>query len=193
MLAVDPGLRHCGVALFDGRGMLVGAWDVVRAKVGDYDRDADAWARTARAVWESVPEEYRDAITDVVVEMMEIREETAPRYQVDDLMQLVGVAGAIIGRFPDAVARAVRPTTMHSRHAVIKGWKGSIPKPKHHLKLLRNLSEAEQARLGFDVERYKEGCRGTRADGWKGEVGDENNLMDAVGLGLWGLGRWSSC
>lgn len=52
-------------------------------------------------------------------------------------------------------------------------WKGQVPKPVHHARILRTLNERERA--------YVEGI--------KLPASKMHNVMDAIGLGLWKLGR----
>ena len=58
-------------------------------------------------------------------------------------------------------------------------WKGSVPKDLHNERVLKRLTEDERKIL----------YAACRADGKKVSVSLLNNVIDAVGLGLWYLGR----
>jgi hypothetical protein len=74
--------------------------------------------------------------------------------------------GEAIGRHADgAVPELVEPRT----------WKGSASKPVHHRRIWAKLNVGEQ-------EIVKSSARGV-ADS------KHHNILDAVGLGLWAIGR----
>lgn len=78
-------------------------------------------------------------------------------------------------------------------------WKGSTPKPQHHAEALAALSPAELAVLPPDTAaRVSEACREGGLDAWrkpgasyygKAKGAEVHNILDAVALGLWRLGR----
>lgn len=81
------------------------------------------------------------------------------RVRTDDVIALAHAAGRISANYPDA--RWVLPAT----------WKGSVPK-REHQKRIRAALSPDEAQLLVEFN--------------KGEL---KQILDAVGLGLWHLGR----
>lgn len=57
-------------------------------------------------------------------------------------------------------------------------WKGSVPKSIHHERVLAKLSDAERVVVDQTLTRGRSIARGKR-----------HNVLDAIGLGLFGVGR----
>lgn len=95
--------------------------------------------------------------TNVVIEEPTIYPHSKARPA--DVMALQLKVGELKGRFEAAGCRVelVQPRT----------WKRQVPKPIHHIRIRKALTDAERALV--------EGQRG--------------DVLDAVGLGLWKLGR----
>lgn len=179
LLAVDPGLREIGVALFEDDQLS----RVAHLKnPNTTSRDALAWAAGAGAV-----RTWAGEIDELIVEMMVVR---AGRRDVnpDDLMQLVGLAGVLVGLYDPAPARVIRP----------EDWKGRLKKRIHHPRILRSLNPNERALVdrymgGRTTARYDstaqyiEACR--RCRGKEHPNDPIHNVIDAVGIGLDRLGR----
>ena len=78
-------------------------------------------------------------------------------------------------------------------------WKQSVPKPICHARALKDLSSAELSLLpDGTAERVRSARESGAKDGWRkpgavyygrGKGSDVHNLLDAVALGLWHLGR----
>lgn len=81
----------------------------------------------------------------------------------NDLIDLAVKAGEIRGRFSWQRSIEAHPAT----------WKGSVPKDVHHRRVLAALSAEEVALLPKTPRSKKY----------------DHNMLDAVGLGLWHLGR----
>lgn len=101
----------------------------------------------------------------VLLEQMTMRQNDE-RSQPEDLLrvQLVGASVAGILASPHA-PEFVTPMT----------WKGCVPKEIHHGRIVRRLDETERAVLERDLVGVPKGLR--------------HNVMDAVGILLYGLGR----
>lgn len=80
-----------------------------------------------------------------------------------DLITLAMIAGELRGLFRPREVTQVFP----------RAWKGNVPKAIHHPRVLAALTDAERAVLP----------KRPRAGGYDG------NMIDAIGLGLWALGR----
>ena len=122
MLAIDPGLDGLGVALFAGDELLQ-AWyspgeTRKRDARGALERGPSVWAGLARNVaWlNDAPGTRPD---NVVVERMKVYDGRAGfGKDADDLIELSGVAGAVVGTFPGAIATGY----------LACDWKGQVPK-----------------------------------------------------------------
>jgi hypothetical protein len=171
LLAIDPGAKACATATFV---------DKVLRYVGMYGpNDAAPWC--SRAVVE-IPERVNVA-----------------GVQADDLIR-VAVAGARMAercvRGAPGAVREIRPAE----------WKGSVPKPVHHVRAFGKLSIDEAAIVGGDdtlIAIHSAQLRGA-ADRWKKPgaayyrarelptvcgMKITHDLLDAVALGLYALGR----
>ena len=97
----------------------------------------------------------------VAVETMQIDSRPVPPA---DLLELNGVAGAVLG----AIVYA-SPNVRRARGYTPKQWKGTIDKETHHRRALKLLTPAERRTLGAGAK--------------------QKDIMDAVALGLYELGR----
>jgi hypothetical protein len=86
----------------------------------------------------------------------------------NDEIMLALRAGEIGGRVREAYGCPVRYVTPHE-------WKGSVPKHIHHARLLAKLDECERIIVDAARERIAKS--------------KQHNLLDAVGLGTFGVGR----
>lgn len=175
-----------GVAVFNA-GELVWA-QLVRSDDAK-TRGCSAWATMGWAVLRAVapvlgvkPDQVRDSVDEYAVECMQVY--TGPRTsakpeRVDpgDLIELAGVGGYVGG-----VLGATRSVSYLPRE-----WKGQVPKPIHQVRILKALSE-------FELDRIRDE-EGRRADlgfiTFKSAPVDAplRNTVDAVGIGLFHLGR----
>jgi hypothetical protein len=97
----------------------------------------------------------------VVLEKMTVRD-------IPNALDLLNVTET--GAF---VAGSLLPAFLYS--ATPSRWKGNVPKLIHHARLARVLTEGEHAVAFADVEPIRASL--------------QHNVWDAIGLGLWGLGR----
>jgi hypothetical protein len=66
-------------------------------------------------------------------------------------------------------------------------WKGSVPKAIHHERVLAKLSDAERAVVDQAMARGRSDA--SQAQAKRVARGKRHNVLDAVGLGLFGVGR----
>lgn len=131
LCAIDPGLRHCGVALFGNDSLLRSATVVNSPAVG---RGPAAWNQMALAVAHWV------AGFLAVIEVPRIYPRGDQRKgDLNDLLEVAGVVGAIAGRAHNVIG--VYPAD----------WKGQVPKNVMNKRVLGLLSAAERSRItSFD-------------------------------------------
>jgi hypothetical protein len=101
--------------------------------------------------------------TDLVIEIPQVYPHRAQKGDPNDLITVAFGAGLIAGRFPKARLRLVKP---HQ-------WKGTVPKEIHNRRVLAALTEGERV----------------VAESAKVQASVRHNMIDAIGLGLWHLGR----
>jgi hypothetical protein len=113
LLAVDPGLRCVGVALFKD-GALVRAAALRGPATG---RGPAVWSALAQDVerWVGM-QGNRTTPGTLVVEMMKVQ--VKGRADPADLIELAGVTGAIVGRLSSWSAEGFEPSI----------WKGQVPR-----------------------------------------------------------------
>lgn len=155
-VCVDPGLRGCGVAIFENAHLIHAAY--VKSPE-QKERGPVAWRAMAGAVFEYV-EEWLPAGT-LVIEVPQVYRGAQQKGDPDDLLQLVGVEGWLGGLLMPARVVGYRP----------REWKGQIPKDVHNRRVEKALETYELAQFA--------GCPAYL----------KHNVLDAVGLGLFHLGR----
>lgn len=166
IVALDPGATS-GVAVFTRTGLLT-----------------DARAMPAGRVWEWLS--YAN-VTHFVHERPQIyngRNADGTRKSAGDpnkLLPLYGQALELFGRLARyQEAEADRdddvPTPIRIEYTPAT-WKGQVPKEVHHARILARLTSAELADLPP--------CRVSKGN----PHGYDNNMLDAIGLGLFYLGR----
>jgi hypothetical protein len=160
ILAIDPGLRFCGVAI--GSGDKLEACALI-ASPDKTNRSGAAWGAMARAV--------RDW-ADAQGPFYRVRCETPMQYQFghhggkkvdpDDILQIQGVVGALSALYNNV-------ETLYPYQ-----WKGQLPKEVGYNRVRSKLSEEELAIL--DAAKCAESKR--------------HNIGDAVGIFLNTVGRF---
>lgn len=175
LLAVDPGIRGCGVALFGDARLVACAYvkNVARKGSGPWEcaQMAEAvirWAVSCQAPYSRLLDDEKLILG---LEQPQIYARGGGRTKGDpnQLLALAGIGGALAARFPVAQVQ----------HVVPHAWKGTIPKGKEN-EIIRGRVES---RL-FVEERvpYEEGIGIARSIA--------HNVVDAVALGLYFLGRF---
>ncbi len=164
-LALDPGIRGCGVALF-AEGRLV-ACDYVKNPVTKGD-DFDAIVAMGRAVrdwrWVGATMLGSGHGFDLVAEYPRIYTAAKSKGDNNDLLPLVGV-GAAVATFASSAVR-VFPDT----------WKKQLPKDVCHARIRSRLDAGELVLLEAAAKRAKSLA---------------HNMVDAVGIGLHHVGRFA--
>jgi hypothetical protein len=156
IVAIDPGLRVLGVAVFVD-GSLTDVSLVRGLKSG---RGPGAWRALAKAV-----EPILRTADLLVIERPQIYQGRKQIGDPDDLMELMGVVGAIVGLSSTIDVVTYRP----------KEWKSNVPKDVHQARLYAALSPEDQRLVdAIKPESLK------------------HNALDAVGIGCYYL-RGSLC
>lgn len=125
LLAIDPGLRGCGAAVFHDGVLFEASYVRSPAKTGNGPK---AW----RAMAEAVRIFSRGLIIDdLVLEVPQVY--VRGKGDPADLIDLAGVDGAIVGRVMPAREHGYKP----------REWKGAVPKDVHHARIRKTLSENE--------------------------------------------------
>ena len=158
-LFLDPGLRVCGLALFEGP-TLISAW-LSKNTSSTRVRGNEAWEAMASAVvrdWVRRTRRRGALISVLGCEVPQIYRGSKAR--PDDLIQLAGVVGAVSSAMP-----ANKRVSFYPRQ-----WKRQVPKDVHNARVLGRLDAGEQ-----------------RAIEHAGAA--THNVVDAVGIGLFFHGR----
>lgn len=129
LLAIDPGLRACGCALFTDRRLV--AADLVQS--GSKFERASAWLPMAEAVrtWVAI---VGVQVSELAIELPQVYHDHIETDQ-NDLIHLACVVGAICDRFSD-----VDETKVY----LPAEWKGQAPKAIVHARAMKRLDEQER-------------------------------------------------
>lgn len=184
LLAVDPGLRKSGCAIFEADGERPGGLqtaalvqglglhtDAGGARMYRAGERADVLRAMARAVREWAGAEAlkaRQPLTRIAIELPRVRARSSQREEkrgVDpnDVVDLAAVVGAILGGMPEIDATVWLP----------EEWKGGVPKAIHNARAIGRLFPEELIRIP----------RRPRAKDF------DHNIVDAVAIGLHYFGR----
>ena len=162
VVSIDPGLRACGVAIF-WDGVLVRAAYVKNPE--KKARGPEAWKAMAQAVYEWMSDTNKPGWTKrphvLVLEVPQVYRAGQQKGDPDDLIQLAGVDGCVVGLIGPDVVRAYLP----------REWKGQVPKEIHNARVMRELTEEEKAAI--------EPCAPSLL----------HNVIDGIGIGLYFLKR----
>lgn len=161
LLAVDPGIRGCGCALFKNGVLVDAAYIVNRVKTGNKADEAVEMAL-------NVANHFVGDVSELVVEWPQIYATRIRRGETkedpNNLLALCGVDAAL------AALLAVQTTSVSPAE-----WKGQMKKEACHLRIETRLSDAEQKIV--DAAAREAGALA-------------HNMLDAVGIGLFRLGRF---
>lgn len=153
LYTIDPGLRHCGKAIFEN-GKVFRA-ELIRNPVTE-GRGPAVWRPLASEFWKQTPFPVKN---DVLVCEMPRAYPGVRAEDPNDLLDLAGVLGAVSASFP-GVVKMYFPSD----------WKGQVPKKTMTDRIRGFVKPEEWGRI--------------KDDGAK-----THNTLDAVGLGLFHLGR----
>ncbi len=152
LICVDPGLRGCGVAEFEGYDLKRAAYVKNPVETGRGYAAHQAMG-TAVGLWRGSP-------TKALIEHPRIYPSAAQQKgDLNDLLDVVAVGAAIAAYIPNVVT--VFPAD----------WKGNVPKDAMTERIRRAITDEERARI--------EKCPANLM----------HNVLDAIGIGLWKLGR----
>jgi Holliday junction resolvasome RuvABC endonuclease subunit len=161
VIAIDPGLRHCGVACFKD-GKLAGASLVLSPCTEE--RGPVAWRAMADAVHTFYP--CRGHV--LVIEGQKVYPGALAVGDPADLLELAGVCGAIV------------QTDLVNVHRYFPyEWKGQVPKAKKGGKYIIE----ERVRRVLDIGEMPKVP-------WAMPDSKRHNVIDAIGIGLKMLGRF---
>ena len=165
VIAVDPGLRGSGLAIFKN-GVLLHAQYVVN---DNYDRGPKAHMCMAECVALVVTEilPFGDAKKNhIIVEFPQHYPGPGKPIDPNDLLDIAGVASACM----TAIANWLPAEDDNCRWTLPRAWKGNIKKEIMTNRILASLTDRERSLI------VSSGAK-------------DHNTVDAVGLGLWQLGR----
>lgn len=160
-LALDPGLRGCGVAVFSDEGVLVEC-EYVRSGSKDADLEGALWM--ARAVKNAFPLPYKH----LAVEWPQVYAGSKQKGDPNDLIALAAVVAAVVTRYASIVTR-YKP----------RDWKGQVPKEVIQARILGAPGVA--GRLSAEEVAVFKDCACPKSL--------RHNVLDAIGIGLHFLDR----
>ncbi|WP_141592263.1 hypothetical protein [Myxococcus sp. AB056] len=170
LVALDPGLRECGVALFDlDSGELLAAGMPTNAE--RKARGLAAWSRMAGGVAAFVSSFLEPLRAAGVVVSVTVASECPQVYTAgkskgdpNDLIELAGVVGRVVGELSATSERSFLP----------REWKGTLDGDVMVERIKARLGERPQEHLRVQLPRAQD---------------KHHNVWDAVGIGLYVVGR----
>lgn len=158
MLAIDPGLRGCGCAVFEGP-VLRRAWFSKNTEM--LERGPKAWRAMAEAVALGLNGEDFGPVElhTLAIEYPQVYKTAYQKGDQDDIVQLQGCAGAVVGLI----------TAKHYLGFTPRYWKGQVPKLIHNERVAKKLSPEELA----NIYEHRTTIR--------------HNVIDAIGIGIFVL------
>jgi len=183
ILAIDPGVRGCGVAVFGDDALLLRAAYVKNPVAAGNHAEACvamglavvAWANQILTKSTKTAKTARHTLVLEWPRVLVASRQKAEKRSVDpnDLLALVGVDCAIAMAYHEVMNLvSLYPDT----------WKSQVPKEVMCRRVWTRLSEEERAR----VERTPRGG-GLTFDGYEGGI--QHDVLDGCGLGLFVLDR----
>lgn len=162
LISFDPGLREAGLAVFTN-GLLTSAFLVRNPNTKD--RGGKAWLEMGGTVDIIATMAFPTGRVPLFVsEIPQVyREGKSANVSPDDLTNLTGVVGCVIGFLDPSEVKTYVPAE----------WKGQVPKDIHNRRI--------KASLSLDEVRV--------LDAVKCPASLLHNVIDAIGVGLFELGR----
>lgn len=162
LVAVDPGINGCGVAVFE-RQLLTRAFycknDCPKAQKDHYYRAA----AMAAAVWD-ITVALKPCPQSLIVEYPRVYRAGKGKGNPSDLLLLTAVGGAL-------AVLAYRQGVPHIQTVEPEQWKGQLPKEISHARILATLTSQEKCNIVACAQSYM------------------HNVLDAIGIGLWRVSR----
>lgn len=160
VVSLDPGIRACGIAVW--RGEQLARADLVKNPVTK-GLDGHAMQSMVSAITHWLGAE--ESVSTAVVEFPKVYQRTRSKGDPNDLTVLAGVSMGF--------ACAVRPGVV--LRVFPSDWKGQMPE------------EATTARVRTRLDLFEAQCLKNAEERAKSLA---HNVVDAVGVGLWALGRF---
>ncbi|WP_338865531.1 hypothetical protein [Myxococcus stipitatus] len=167
LVSIDPGLRHCGVAVFDvpvaEPASLLAAGLPKNPEPQGGELALSSWASMALAVHEWLHPRLGDEPHHLIIEMPRVYAAAHQKGDQNDLVHLSGVVGTLGGYLPNvAMRRSVYP----------RDWKGTLDADAFIERIKQRLDAAEHLRVELPSASAL-----------------HHNVWDAIGIGLHALGR----
>ncbi len=176
-LAIDPGIRGCGIAVFGCDVLQLARYVKNPIREGDGPDAIVSMAlavRDALAVRNFIP----TMVNRVVIEWPQVYAGAKNKGDANDLLPLAGVDAAICALFLPSKHERFRP----------REWKGQLPPNVCAQRIIDRLKAEELARVDR-IEKFQADL--SRAVAAKKEIdGTDHNTIDAVGIGLKACGRF---
>lgn len=185
LLAIDPGQNSPGAALFNSGALVSAARIIVPSTWVRIEAAGQRWLEVAKLIvaWSSSYE------VDTVIFEKPQWDKRSTKVDPNDLVGIAGVAANVTGHLRSA--RVLSPTPTE--------WIGQLSKKCPTCEGLRKM------RKGTGVKTFAKDCSNCHGSAWEtprgryirrrlyaeelGLVPDQNDAIDAVGLGLWACGR----
>ena len=173
LLAEDPGIRGTGVALFEGIELLRAAYVPNPCTKGNKALECQTMASAVKGWVELYV--LASSVYDIGAEWPLIvhdshQKGSKRRIDKNDLLALAGVSAAFAMAFPHATCRSFIP----------RDWKGTVDPDVMTRRIAARLSPKELDHVEWR-SRLKDPCAGSM-----------HNVFDAIGIGLFMLGRLKS-
>ena len=161
LITIDPGLRGLGLAVFEKQTLVKACYVKNEAEGRGYAAHVElAKGTQSNLRWAACGELYR---SNLLVEMPRVYP-VMPKTDLNDLLDLSGVGGAVAAKLSSSYGCAVE-------HVFPSDWKGQLEKQAMVARIKGKLSEAERAVVEPAASSLM------------------HNVYDAIGIGLWKLGR----
>jgi hypothetical protein len=167
LVSLDPGTKHCGVAVFQNTELYTAA--LVKTQGGSAARldvvDSMGKAVQGYVNWHLQQLQLRPTNKERVLfvsEFPQFYQDKGSKIDADDLMMLASVVGSVRNGL-DAVTET---------YAYLpREWKGQVPKKIHNRRVEAALRVVESERVAWPLKSMK------------------HNVLDAIGIGLFQLAR----
>jgi hypothetical protein len=177
LLAIDPGMNSPGVALFRTATLLAADRVFIPVEYASLS-DGARWLSVAREIARRAHE--CGCVTDVVFERPQWYARGKSKGDPNQLAGIAGVAANVTGILSTyAPLRVMSPTPAE--------WIGQLPKTCRTCKANKKKCPACKGSAWMTPRGQR--IRSRLTDAELALVPDQNDAIDAVGLGLWALGR----
>ena len=161
-LALDPGLRGCGVAVFSDEGVLVEC-EYVRS--GSKADDLEG----AMAMAEAVEDAFTLPYKHLAVEWPQVYAGSKQKGDANDLINLAAVVASVCTRYGTSIITRYKP----------RDWKGQVPKEVIQARILG--APGVVGRLSAEEVAVFKDCDCPKSL--------RHNVLDSIGIGLHFLDR----